>query len=103
MMFSHYKFLSCAACGMFNNNQTEHIILYCSVTECYRKELWQRICRAFGFDLFSRFKPLQPADQILSLFSFMNNIESDEQHIKQCQRFIICFLDGMAKLSSFKT
>ncbi|MCG7892042.1 MAG: reverse transcriptase family protein, partial [Candidatus Thiodiazotropha endolucinida] len=102
LMFSNYNFLSCAACGMLNNNQTEHIILYCSATERIRKELWQTICRTFGFDVFSRFKLLQPADQIVSLFSFLDNIANDAQHIEQFLNTLIRLLDGMAKLSTFK-
>ena len=55
---------------MLTNNQTEHTVLYCCVTENFRKQLRHTICSTFGFDVFAKFKQLESTEQVLSLFSF---------------------------------
>lgn len=100
MMFSNYRLLSCPSCYMLNNNQTEHTILYCCATENFRKQLWHTICSTFGFEVFAKFKHLEPTEQVLSLFSFLKDILSDEEHVKQCQNIIICLLNDMARCGS---
>lgn len=103
MMFSNYRLLSCPACHMLNNNQTEHTVLYCRATETCRRQLWQEICCTFGFDIFSKFKLLEPTEQLLSLFSSLNNILKDEEDIYQCQRIVLYLLNDMARHVSFKS
>ena len=50
MLFSNYKFMFCAACGMLYNNEAEHTILYCRVTERINYQLWHRLICEFGFE-----------------------------------------------------
>ena len=56
MMFSKYRLMSCPSCYMLINNQTEHTILFCCVTEIFRKQLWHTICSIFGFAVLVRTK-----------------------------------------------
>ena len=59
-----------------------------------------QICSTFGFDVFAKFKQLEPTEQVLSLFSFLKDILNDEEHIRQCQNIIICLLNDMARCGS---
>ena len=68
IMFSYNRFLSCPSCYMLTNNQTEHTVLNCCVTESFRKQLWHTICSTFGFNVFAKFKQLEPSEKVLSLF-----------------------------------
>ena len=54
--------MASAACGMLDKNYADHTILYCGVTERIRYQLWYRLIREFGFEVFSQLISLEPTE-----------------------------------------
>lgn len=90
-------FLPCPACGLLNDSQIEHIIVFCKATDRQRKLLWQKIYTNFGMGVFLKFIMLKPSEQVLTLFSALQNILSDEKQILQCQTIIMFSIYDMVK------
>ena len=94
--------MSCAICGMLNNNQAEPTVLYCRVTEHIRYQLWYRLIREFGFEVLSQLTSLEPKEQLLSFFSFLKDILVEQEKVNRSQSIILTSLNYMAIFVSFK-
>ena len=64
----------CNKCGLVINNVSEHVLLYCLENDNKRRYLWSKLIEQFGIEIFHKLIIHQPREQIMLLFSGMEQI-----------------------------
>ena len=82
----------CNKCGFVIENITEHTLLYCKKNEDKQLHLWNELIRQFGLETFNKLSEHQPREQLLFLFSGLEQILDHTTEIERCLSIVVnCF------------
>ena len=79
----------CDKCGLIINNITEHLLLYCLENDSKRRYLWCKLIEQFGVDTFYKLIEHHPREQLMLLFSGLEQILNDEFKVERCLTIVV--------------
>jgi hypothetical protein len=82
----------CIKCGLVIDNITEHLLLFCKKNDDKRLHLWNEIIRQFGLTVFQKLSNHKPREQLLILFSGLENLLIQNTEVERCLILVVhCF------------
>ena len=92
----------CLKCGLVISNISEHVLLHCLENDSKRRFLWSKIIKQFGVDTFYKLMLHEPRQQLMLLFSGLEQFLNNESEVECCLTFVVNSFHYMS-MSNSKT